>query len=138
MVDLKAFNKSKAFLICVDSDGCIMDTMDIKHFKCFGPCMVKEWGLEQWQDEILNRWNDINLYTMTRGINRFAGLSMALSEINEKYCRIEGIEEFVQWANNAKELSNASVKQMMEESENPIFNKALLWSLAVNQCSEGL
>ena len=43
--------------------------------------MVKEWGLEQWQDEILNRWNDINLYTMTRGINRFAGLSMALSEI---------------------------------------------------------
>lgn len=133
MVDLKAFNKSKDFLICVDSDGCIMDTMDIKHFKCFGPCMVKEWGLEQWQDEILNRWNDINLYTMTRGINRFAGLSMALSEINEKYCRIEGIEEFVQWANNAKELSNASVKQMMEESENPIFNKALLWSLAVNQ-----
>ena len=106
MVDLKAFNKSKDFLICVDSDGCIMDTMDIKHFKCFGPCMVKEWGLEQWQDEILNRWNDINLYTMTRGINRFAGLSMALSEINEKYCRIEGIEEFVQWANNAKELSN--------------------------------
>ena len=43
MVDLKAFNKSKDFLICVDSDGCIMDTMDIKHFKCFGPCMVKEW-----------------------------------------------------------------------------------------------
>ena len=37
MVDLKAFNKSKDFLICVDSDGCIMDTMDIKHFKCFGP-----------------------------------------------------------------------------------------------------
>lgn len=133
MVDLKDFKKSKDFLICVDSDGCAMDTMDIKHFKCFGPCMVTEWKLEQWKDEILERWNEINLYTMTRGINRFLGLAMALSEINEKYCKIEGIEEFVQWTKNAKELSNTSVKQMMAESENPMFNKALLWSLEVNK-----
>jgi phosphoglycolate phosphatase-like HAD superfamily hydrolase len=133
MMDLKEFKKRKDFLICVDSDGCAMDTMDIKHFKCFGPCMVKEWNLEQWQDEILDRWNEINLYTLTRGINRFAGLSMALSEINDKYCKIEGIEAFVQWAKDAKELSNAAVKKQMENTENPIFNKALLWSLAVNE-----
>lgn len=24
--------------------------MDIKHFLCFGPCMVEEGGLEQWRD----------------------------------------------------------------------------------------
>ncbi|MDD3239788.1 MAG: HAD hydrolase-like protein [Lachnospira sp.] len=133
MIDLKEFKKQKDFLICVDSDGCAMDTMDIKHFKCFGPCMVKEWKLEQWQDEILTRWNEINLYTLTRGINRFAGLSMALSEINEKYSKIEGVEEFAKWVKVAKELSNDSVKQMMLQSDNGIFNKALLWSLAVNR-----
>ena len=76
---LQAFAKQKDYLICVDSDGCAMDTMDIKHFRCFGPCMVEEWGLEEWATPILNRWNAINLYSGTRGINRFKGLAMALT-----------------------------------------------------------
>lgn len=138
MVDLKDFKKNKDFLICVDSDGCAMDTMDIKHFKCFGPCMVKEWKLEQWQEEILTRWNEINLYSMTRGINRFLGLAMALSEINEKYCAICGIDGFVDWTKHSKELSNGAIKKMMTETENPIFSKALLWSLEVNKGIEEL
>ena len=29
-----------------------MDTMDIKHIKCFGPCMVEEWGLSEWEAPI--------------------------------------------------------------------------------------
>ena len=61
-MELENFEKKRDFLICVDSDGCAMDTMDIKHIRCFGPCMVKEWGLGTWQEAILARWNDINLY----------------------------------------------------------------------------
>ena len=48
MTDLQHFVKNRVYLVCVDSDGCAMDTMDIKHFRCFGPCMVEEWGLEEW------------------------------------------------------------------------------------------
>ena len=48
-----SFVKKHDYLVCVDSDGCVMDTMNCKHFHCFGPCMVTEWGLEQWQDAIL-------------------------------------------------------------------------------------
>ena len=61
MQELNIFQKQKDFLVCVDSDGCAMDTMDIKHFRCFGPCMVEEWGLEAWEKPILDRWNEINL-----------------------------------------------------------------------------
>ena len=75
---LSCFKPTQNYLICVDSDGCAMDTMDIKHFRCFGPCMVKEWNLEPWAKPILQRWNQINLYTMTRGINRFKGDQPAL------------------------------------------------------------
>jgi len=89
------FKRQKDFLVCVDSDGCAMDTMDIKHFRCFGPCMTAEWGLEEWREEILSRWNEINLYTMTRGINRFKGLVKVLSEVREKYCEIEDLESLV-------------------------------------------
>lgn len=118
----------------MDSDGCAMDTMDVKHVRCFGPCMVDEWSLHAWQDQILSRWNDINLYTLTRGINRFKGLAKALQEIDEKYVKIEGVAELVRWADTAKELSNASLQNAIAETENNVcLQKALSWSLAVNQ-----
>jgi len=131
--DLSQFVKTKDFLVCVDSDGCAMDTMDIKHIRCFGPCMVREWGLEKWEEEILNRWNQINLYTMTRGINRFKGLALALEEINEKYCPIEGIDALLEWAEISPELSNGALeKAIAADPSAVILSKALSWSQAVN------
>jgi len=95
------FTKKHDYLVCVDSDGCAMDTMDCKHFHCFGPCMVTEWGLEEWREPILFRWNEVNLYQMTRGINRFKALAICLKEISEEYTPIEGIEVLVHWADTA-------------------------------------
>ena len=36
-------------IVCIDSDGTALDTMNIKHIRCFGPCFVKEWGLDRYQ-----------------------------------------------------------------------------------------
>ena len=129
---LNEYKKEKEFLICVDSDGCAMDTMDCKHIHCFGPCMVDEWNLGEWKDAILKRWNDINLYTITRGINRFKGLAMALVEINETYTKIEGIEDLVEWAENSPELSERNLKATLEKEHKVALEKALKWSQAVN------
>lgn len=126
--------KTKEYLICVDSDGCAMDTMDIKHIRCFGPCMVDEWELHDFSDAILARWNDINLYTMTRGINRFKGLSLALSEINSTYKHIDDLQTLVDWVENSSELSNDALKRAIEENNDSIsLKKALSWSEAVNK-----
>ncbi len=134
MQNLGDFQKQKDWLVCVDSDGCAMDTMDIKHYECFGPCMVKEWALSEWQEAILNRWNEINLYSMTRGINRFKGLALALSEINLQYCSIDGIDDLVYWSENSKELSNDALKREIESNpEKTVLKKALSWSEAVNR-----
>lgn len=131
-----SFVKKHDYLICVDSDGCVMDTMNCKHFHCFGPCMVAEWGLEAWKDEILDRWNVINLFSMTRGINRFKGLAMALGEISEKYMPIPGIDALMHWADTAPALSNDAVVMAAAEAGDPaakhIFEKTLNWSKAVN------
>lgn len=35
------FHPSCDFLICIDSDGCAIDTMNIKHIRCFGPCFIQ-------------------------------------------------------------------------------------------------
>ena len=47
------YKKKREYLVCVDSDGCAIDSMDVKHMKCFGPCMIEQWNLQKHQDEIL-------------------------------------------------------------------------------------
>ena len=130
---LDNFKKNKEFLICIDSDGCAINTMDIKHIKCFGPCMISEWNLEEWREPILKRWNEINLYTLTRGINRFKGLALSLSEINNTYKKIEGLDEFLKWTEETKELSNESLENYLKNTNNICIRKALSWSIAVNK-----
>ena len=130
-----SFERKHDYLVCVDSDGCVMDTMNCKHFHCFGPCMVTEWGLEEWKEEILERWNVINLFSMTRGINRFKGLAMALGEIHRKYTPIVGIDALQHWADTALALSNDAVAKAAEEAQGDaklVLQKALSWSKAVN------
>lgn len=130
-----SFERKHDFLVCVDSDGCVMDTMNCKHFHCFGPCMVAEWGLEEWKEAILQRWNVINLFSMTRGINRFKGLAIALGEINATYTPITGIEALQHWAETAPALSNDGIAKAIESAEGDaklVLQKALSWSKAVN------
>lgn len=139
MVTIADYVKKRDFLVCVDSDGCAMDTMNIKHFRCFGPCMVDEWNLGEWRDEILERWNVINLFSMTRGVNRFKGLAMILSEINEKYCAIEGIDKLITWAETSPELSNSALESAIARDEDAVaLKKALSWSIAVNNSIKAL
>lgn len=134
MKSLTDFQKTKEYLVCVDSDGCVMDTMDVKHIRCFGPCMVKEWDLHAWQDEILTSWNDVNLYTLTRGINRFKGLAIALKEVDEKYRKVEDVETLIRWAERAKELSNAALEREIAANPQSVsLKKALAWSKSVNE-----
>ena len=132
-----SFVKKHDYLVCVDSDGCAMDTMNCKHFHCFGPCMVMEWELEQWRIPILERWNEVNLFQMTRGINRFKGLALALTEIDAQYTPIPGLQALVHWVESTKALSNdaliAAIAQIPEGEGKHCLEKALSWSKAVNE-----
>ncbi len=127
------YEKRHDYLVCVDSDGCAMDTMDCKHIHCFGPCMVAEWGLQEWEKPILERWNVINLYSMTRGINRFKGLSIALTEIDAQYTPIEALADLQSWVDSGAAPSNDALQKAIDETGSPILKKALSWSKAVNE-----
>lgn len=135
---LNNYEKRRDYLICVDSDGCAMDTMDIKHIKCFGPCLVDEWELEIWRPNILKRWNEINLYTMTRGVNRFKGLAMMLAEIDAQYRAIEDLESLERWAKESDELSNAALARAIETTDSVCLKKALSWSNRTNAAINAL
>lgn len=131
-----SFVRKRDYLICVDSDGCVMDTMNCKHFHCFGPCMVTQWSLEAWKNAILARWNEVNLFSMTRGINRFKALAVCLEEIDRCYTPIAGIQGLVHWVNTAPALSNDALAMAAQDADDPqtrhILEKALSWSKTVN------
>ena len=132
------YKKLKNFLVCVDSDGCAMDTMEIKHRECFGPEMIKTWNLFEKEAEILNLWFDLNLYTQTRGINRFKGLAETFKIISKQGMEIEDLDSILNWVDTTNELSNNSLKREIEKTDSKGLKMTLQWSLNVNEAIEKL
>lgn len=130
--ELVGFEKHKDFLVCVDSDGCAMDTMDVKHEKAFCPQLIRVFGLEQYADFITPYWMEVNLFSATRGVNRFKGMLMTFEALKEKGVEIPHMAEIAQWVNNARELSNPNLENEIAAG-NTALKPVLEWSLAVNK-----
>ena len=122
----------KEYLVCVDSDGCAMDTMNVKHKFCFGPQLFNVWDLEPWRTEVLKIWDTLNLYSRTRGINRFLGLELALSTYSDMGILKEDISDLTKWVGESGELSNRALEQKAIETNSPVLFKALDWSNPVS------
>src|SRR6266705_6217413 len=81
---LKNFNPSKDFFIGIDSDGCVFDSMEIKHKECFAPMFIKYFQLQAASKYAREVWEFVNLYSRTRGANRFPALVRALNLLRER------------------------------------------------------
>ena len=53
---LTDFIRKRDFLVCMDSDGCVMDTVRIKHCSVFCPELIRVFGLEAHTDFITTAW----------------------------------------------------------------------------------
>lgn len=140
MQNLSDFKPKKDFLICVDSDGCAMDTMNIKHKKCFGPKFVDVYGLSEYREQVQKLWEDVNLYSKTRGINRFLALVLTLRAICEQnICPLSHeFDVLEKWTEETTALSNGALKDEVEKTGNPQLRLALEWSYAVNDAITAL
>lgn len=126
------FKKQKQFLVCVDSDGCAMDTMNVKHERFFGPLAADEYGIKDCET-FLADWNRINLFSGTRGINRFKALALTLQLAQEKGEDVGDITALTSWADKALSLSNASLEAQIAETPSEDLEKAFVWSKKVNE-----
>lgn len=134
--EIQDFAPQKQFLVLFDSDGCVIDSMIKKHTLCFAPLMISEWGLDGHEEEIKALWERVNLYSPTRGLNRFRALAVVLKEVNEKYLPIVGIGNLLHWS-ESDELSEASlIKKLDANRDVGIFKKALDWSRRANMAAE--
>ena len=134
--EIQDFAPKKQFLVLFDSDGCVIDSMIKKHTLCFAPLMISEWGLTEHEGEITELWKRVNLYSPTRGLNRFRALATVLKEVNERYHPIVGIGNLLHWC-ESDELSEASLIRKLDANRDVgIFKKALDWSRRANAAAE--
>ena len=68
---LTEFRPQKEFFIGIDSDGCTFDTMEIKIKECFCPQFINHFDLQAVAKYAREVWEFKNLYSKTRGTNRF-------------------------------------------------------------------
>jgi phosphoglycolate phosphatase-like HAD superfamily hydrolase len=140
---LKNFKRSKDFFIGIDSDGCVFDSMEIKHKECFTPMFIKHFGLQAVSKYAREVWDFVNLYSKTRGANRFPALVCALNllrerkEIIARNVVIPDTSALEAWIAKENKLSNSTLRQEVE-SGNKALQPVLDWSLAVNKAVEDI
>lgn len=71
---LKSLPKKQRYFIGFDSDGCVFDTMELKHKECFCPAVIKHLGCQPVSKAAREVWDFVNLYSKTRGCNRFLAI----------------------------------------------------------------
>ena len=81
---LRDFVKRSDFFIGVDSDGCVFDTMEVKHKECFIPNMIRYYRLAAISRHARETFEWINLYSKWRGTNRFPGLVLTIDFLAER------------------------------------------------------
>lgn len=132
-LSIETFEKKHDHLLCIDSDGTVIDAMNVKHNRCHGLSFIEEWGLEEHAEAVQRIWNDINLYEKTRGINRFLALNEMLQRMEGVYLhtRPEELADYRAWIQEG-DLSNKSLQARMEWDDNPLLQKAIRWSKSLN------
>src|SRR5437867_12932385 len=112
---LREFKPAKEFFIGSDSDGCIFDSMEIKHKECFTPMYIKHFNLQAVSKYAREVWEFVNLYSKTRGANRFPALSRALNllrarpQVSARKVAVPETKALDDWIARETKLGNATL-----------------------------
>jgi phosphoglycolate phosphatase-like HAD superfamily hydrolase len=140
---LKEFQPACESFIGIDSDGCVFDSMEIKHKECFTPQFIKHFHLQAASKYAREVWDFVNLYSKTRGVNRFPALVRALQLLGERAeVRARGVTiwdtaPLEDWIARETKLGNATLQREVDGG-NRALEPVLKWSIAVNDAVEDL
>lgn len=136
---LNHFVKKHDFLVGIDSDGCAFDSMEIKHKECFIPAFIKHMRLQAISKYAREACEFTNLYSKTRGANRFPAYLLALDLLeqrpevqarNAKLPRLQGVRD---WVQRETKLGTKTIIPEAEKTGDPDLQQAAAWSKAVDE-----
>ena len=140
---LRDFKPAKEFFIGIDSDGCVFDSMEIKHKECFTPNFIKHFNLQAVSKYARETWDFVNLYSKTRGANRFPALARALNLLRDRpqviarKVNVAETQALEGWVARETKLGNAALEKEVARG-NQALETVLAWSVAVNESIEDL
>jgi phosphoglycolate phosphatase-like HAD superfamily hydrolase len=133
------FTPQHAWLVGIDSDGCAFDTMELKHKECFIPTTINFYGLQGVSKYAREACEFVNLYSKSRGINRFPALVEELQwtarrpEVLARGVQVRIPPALKDWVEHEPTLGNPALVEAIRRSDDPDLQHALEWSKAVNR-----
>lgn len=137
LTDMK---RTKDYLVCIDSDGCLLDNMELKHKECFCPAVVNVWNLQGASKYVREVHEWVNLYSRSRGWNRFPAvvrtleLSYARSELKERGYIMPNLKPLKMWIEETPVLSAVAIDEYARKCPDcdPLLLQAAQWSREVD------
>ena len=127
------------FLVGIDSDGCVFDSMELKHKECFIPAFINHYELQGVSKYAREAAEFVNLYSKSRGANRFPALVEQLDwlrrrpEVKARGIKVARPEGLIQWIARESKLGNPALEKAVAATGDPDLQQALTWSVAVNK-----
>jgi phosphoglycolate phosphatase-like HAD superfamily hydrolase len=136
---LLAFKRQHSYFVGIDSDGCVFDTMEIKHKECFIPNIIKYWKLQAISKYARAAAEFVNLYSKWRGINRFPALTKTFELLRDwpepmrRGVKLINWTPLQNWIDSGATLGNPALEVEVAKTGDPILRLTLEWSKAVNR-----
>lgn len=127
------------FLVGIDSDGCVFDSMELKHKECFVPQFINHYGLQGVSKYAREAAEFVNLYSKSRGANRFPALVEQLDwlrrrpEVKARGINVAHPKGLIAWMERETKLGNPALEKAVAETGDADLKIAYAWSLAVNK-----
>lgn len=137
--DLINFQPQHRFLVGIDSDGCVFDSMEPKHKECFCPVTIEKWKLAAVSKYAREAWEFVNLYSQDRGCNRFLALQKTFDLLREREAvkrrgvKIPELKDLQAWTQNETKLGNPALKAEIERTQSDELRRVYDWSIAINE-----
>ncbi len=132
--ELKDLKAEKDFFIGFDSDGCVFDSMEIKQKECFCPAFVNNYDMQGASTAARQTLEFVNLYSKTRGVNRFIAVARVIDllterrEVIERGIDVPSVAGLKEWMGRENKLSQATLEAEVERNPHPDLVRALAWS----------
>ena len=136
---LREMKPEHKFFVGIDSDGCAFDTMEPKHKECFCPTFIWKFGLAAVSKYAREAWDFVNLYSKTRGCNRFLAVQHVLrflrerDEVKRRHVEIPLMPELQAWTERETKLGNPALEAEVKRTGNEELTHLLDWSTTVNE-----
>jgi phosphoglycolate phosphatase-like HAD superfamily hydrolase len=142
---LRSFRPTREFFVGIDSDGCAFNSMEVKHNDSFSVNLIKYFGLQALSRQVHQAWDFVNLYSQTRGCNRFKAIALVcdylrdMPKVKKSGIAIPELPFLKAWMKSETQLGNPKLKEKIEGAsgaEKAELELVFTWSKAVNKTIE--